>query len=324
MTLQITQTSFATIEKSWRELEKYSATASFFQTYDFHRVFLKHFPQQSLTILGVYDRNELVGIAPLVKKNDTFMFIVTQNVSGDELVADYGDIISHEGKEQEVWDVLIHYVKDNHCTLHLDFVRESSPTFQELIADSRQLKAELNDIAPFSHLPDTWDTYLSHLSRKNRHELRRKIRKSTQEGVQFIFSENVNTTTIAEFFSLMSVSSEHKAAFLTDRMKQFFAQLMIELSQKHTLHLSLLRYNNHAIAATITFEHNGHMLLYNSGFDPEYKALSPGVVLVGWLLQHAIEKKYRVFDFLRGDEKYKYNFGGIDQKLHRFTVSSAA
>ncbi len=56
------------------------------------------------------------------------------------------------------------------------------------------------------------------------------------------------------------------------------------------------------------FEWDGTVGLYNSGFHPDRAALSPGVVLLGHLIRDAIERGKTCFDFLRGEERYKYEF----------------
>jgi len=47
---------------------------------------------------------------------------------------------------------------------------------------------------------------------------------------------------------------------------------------------------------------------------------SPGWVLLGSLLQWANERHVAEFDFMRGDEEYKYRFGAVD----RFVVRAVA
>ncbi|MCP4166590.1 MAG: GNAT family N-acetyltransferase [Chloroflexi bacterium] len=40
-------------------------------------------------------------------------------------------------------------------------------------------------------------------------------------------------------------------------------------------------------------------------------------MLTSLLIQHAIESGHRIFDFLQGDEVYKYRFGAADTKIMR-------
>jgi CelD/BcsL family acetyltransferase involved in cellulose biosynthesis len=43
-------------------------------------------------------------------------------------------------------------------------------------------------------------------------------------------------------------------------------------------------------------------------------------VLVGNLIQRAIEQKRAVFDFLRGDEDYKFRLGGQTTHIYRLRI----
>jgi CelD/BcsL family acetyltransferase involved in cellulose biosynthesis len=61
--------------------------------------------------------------------------------------------------------------------------------------------------------------------------------------------------------------------------------------------------------------------VYNSGIERRFLELSPGWVLLVHLLQWANENKRAEFDFMRGNEDYKYRFGGVDQLLVRAKVT---
>jgi CelD/BcsL family acetyltransferase involved in cellulose biosynthesis len=52
---------------------------------------------------------------------------------------------------------------------------------------------------------------------------------------------------------------------------------------------------------------------YLGGFDPQYKELSPGTLLIAHALEQAVEQGFRTFDFLRGGESYKYRWGAKDR-----------
>jgi CelD/BcsL family acetyltransferase involved in cellulose biosynthesis len=60
--------------------------------------------------------------------------------------------------------------------------------------------------------------------------------------------------------------------------------------------------------------------LYNSGFHPDHAALSPGLVLLAALVRDAIARGKRRFDFLRGEERYKYEFGPTAEDVYRVRV----
>lgn len=62
--------------------------------------------------------------------------------------------------------------------------------------------------------------------------------------------------------------------------------------------------------------------LYNSCFDPELQAASPGLVLLQAMIEDSIKKGLRIFDFLKGDEDYKARLGAKPRPLQRLEVTT--
>ena len=79
--------------------------------------------------------------------------------------------------------------------------------------------------------------------------------------------------------------------------------------------------NGEKAAAYLSFDFGNRLWVYNSAIDPRFNALSPGWVLLGYLLRWAIENKRAAFDFLRGGEDYKFRFGAAAEKIFRVQVS---
>ncbi|MGB4595586.1 MAG: GNAT family N-acetyltransferase, partial [Anaerolineaceae bacterium] len=71
--------------------------------------------------------------------------------------------------------------------------------------------------------------------------------------------------------------------------------------------------------AYLSFINGRKLLVYNSAWNPKFSQLSPGWVLLAYLLQWAIENGFSEVDMMRGDENYKYKFGGVDR--HVLSVS---
>ena len=71
------------------------------------------------------------------------------------------------------------------------------------------------------------------------------------------------------------------------------------------------------ISILFSFQMENTVYLYNSGFDPAYAHLSPGIVNICQDIQSAILEGITQYDFLRGDERYKYQFGADDRATVR-------
>ena len=76
-----------------------------------------------------------------------------------------------------------------------------------------------------------------------------------------------------------------------------------------------------AVASFLCLEYAGAVGLYNSGFDPARAALAPGIVLLAHVIRDAIERGVPTFDFLRGEEPYKYGFGPAPEDVLNIRVS---
>jgi CelD/BcsL family acetyltransferase involved in cellulose biosynthesis len=74
------------------------------------------------------------------------------------------------------------------------------------------------------------------------------------------------------------------------------------------------------VASFLCLEYGGSVSLYNSGFDPAHAKLAPGLVLLAHVIGDAITRRIPVFDFLRGEEPYKYAFGPEPRELFRMQV----
>ena len=103
-------------------------------------------------------------------------------------------------------------------------------------------------------------------------------------------------------------------------MELFFHGIAHIMFPKSWIKLSFLGVDGGHAASSLCFDYQNKMYLYNSGYDPQYSYLSPGIVLVGYLIREAIESGRCEFDFLRGKESYKYRFGAKDSNIYRMVI----
>ena len=99
-----------------------------------------------------------------------------------------------------------------------------------------------------------------------------------------------------------------------------FVETRLAKAVQGGLRLWLLDAPGGPLASFLCLEWDSSVGLYNSGFDPERAALSPGVVLIAHTIRDAIVRGRRRFDFLRGEERYKYDFGPTPEDVFRVTL----
>jgi CelD/BcsL family acetyltransferase involved in cellulose biosynthesis len=96
-----------------------------------------------------------------------------------------------------------------------------------------------------------------------------------------------------------------------------FARLAAELGW---LRLSVLRLDGTSVAALYGFRYGSTYYFYQSGFDPDYAKHSVGVALMGWTIKAAIEEGAVEYDFLHGDEEYKFHWASGVRSLNRLEL----
>ena len=108
---------------------------------------------------------------------------------------------------------------------------------------------------------------------------------------------------------------------MDEQMKGFFRAMAYALQPPGWLQLAFIEVDGQKAASMLNFDYGDAILVYNSGYDPQRHAhLSPGIVLLTYCIQHAVELGRARFDFLRGDEPYKYRFGAKDTKVYRLII----
>ncbi|MBI5151387.1 MAG: GNAT family N-acetyltransferase [Candidatus Pacebacteria bacterium] len=237
-------------------------------------------------------------IAPFVKKGYSVMF------SGGVEISDYMDIIGDPAKKHEAWEEILTFCSQHGYRIELRNVPASSPTFHFFQKDMVR-----EDTTPIVQLPTSWDAYVESLDKHKRHELRRKMRNIEEKypGIHLERSEKPEHD-IAEFLHLMQ-GDEKKRMFLTEDMRKFFTKLAHVFSKEVQLLFCVI--DGKHVSATLSFEVGDAVLLYNSGVNVA-KYPNVGFYTKASGIKYAIEHEFREYNFLQGNERYKYDLGGED------------
>lgn len=322
MDYRFTQESFSSIAPDWAMLQAKSPKSDIFSSPEWSRVWWQHFGSDFiLRLSSVRKQGEVIGIAPLLTRNNTAHFI------GSDDVCDYLDFIVKPGEEDNFFKSLLEDLTIAGVSrMDLAHIRPDSTVITNLmdIVQRQGLHGSINkeEVSIDLELPATWEGYLQLLTTKQRHELKRKLRRLTEMGkVNFRTSTDANPNDIDMFIRLFQVSRGDKAKFLTPQRESFFRSLFSTMAQTKLLRLNVLELNTTPVAATICLDFKDIVYLYNSGYDPEFSWLSTGLISKAMCIQDSIQRKKKCFDFLKGDEEYKYHLGGHELPLYRYSVN---
>jgi CelD/BcsL family acetyltransferase involved in cellulose biosynthesis len=190
------------------------------------------------------------------------------------------------------------------------------------------VRREVEDVCPVATLPvgGGWEEYLATLDRKARHEIRRKLRRAEAAGPVRFSHAPLDATSVDRFIAL------HQARWGMDglfpeteggqRSRRFLHRLTeLEASDDApALQLGFVEVGVRVIFSSAGFDDGTTCYFYNAGMDPDARELSPGVTGAAAYLADRIAAGRRRFDFLRGDEPYKYEWGAVDEPIHRLIV----
>jgi len=319
----VTQETFDSIHACWRDARHALKWECLFVLPGWLKVWWDQFAgNQKAYLCAVRHQDELIGIAPLMLKEKTARLI------GDPDVCDFLDVITAPGNGRVFFENLVPHLKKRDIT-HLDFgaVREDSTVYRDLVAVARDLRYEVVcdpvDVTMELALPATWDDFLYQLTGKERHEIRRKLRRLNEAArVTFRIVENPDEVgkAVDTFVALFKRNRADKSEFMTDQRASFFRALAGEMAAAHILKLFFLDLDDQPAAAVMCFDFESTVYLYNNGYDLRHKALSVGLLSKVFTIKDSIQRGKNRYDFLKGTEAYKRRLGGKPIQLYRCRI----
>ena len=164
------------------------------------------------------------------------------------------------------------------------------------------------------HLRGTFDDYLEDVGKKQRHEIRRKRRRYVEAvgGIEHEVHRGQGWA-LDEFFRLHRMADGEKGRFMTPERQELFC----ELAGHPGWRVDVLRIpgTDRASASCFSYVDDEGVYLYNSSYDTDLGDASPGVAMVGSMIERATLEGLARFDFLKGDEVYKFRLGASERPL---------
>jgi CelD/BcsL family acetyltransferase involved in cellulose biosynthesis len=274
-------------------------------------------------------RGKLQGIAPFFQHQESLLLL------GSVEISDFLDLIAPRDQLEAFIRSMMNYLAGEDAPawnkLDLYNLLEDSPTLPLLkdAAHSRSWDYHSQRLQPAPRLvlPASWEAYLDGLENRYRREIERKIRRA--EGYflpvswHTVDDPDLLDDELTAFLELMAYHPE-KADFLTDTMASQMKKAVHQAFEQGWAQLAFLTVGDIKAAGYLNFDYRDSIWIYNSGLNPMFENLSPGWVLLAYLIQQAIQEGKDAVDFMRGDEPYKYHFGGTDRFVRRVVISTSS
>ena len=317
MDLKYTLETFDSLSPEWSRLQEKSQVAPIFSSQEWSRIWWQHFSSDdTLHLAAIKKEGQTLGIAPLMVRKNTGYFI------GDTDVCDYLDCIVSPDNAETFFKILLQNLgQEGISKLELAPLRPDSTVITTMTPIARrsgwQVSQSQIDVTVELALPHTWEDYLNTLRSKQRHELRRKLRRLDEEGeVIYLTRSEANPQDITTFLKLFRNSRADKSEFMTPVREAFFKDMTKAMADYKILDIGLLEIDSKTTAITISFNYKNNIYLYNSGYDPEYSGSSVGLLSKALCIKHSIERAKGKFDFLKGGEDYKFHLGGHELPIY--------
>ena len=172
-------------------------------------------------------------------------------------------------------------------------------------------------------LPNTWEAYLTQLSKNHRKRCRRWQRGYFDNGRAVVKTaespEQLTTglTILQQLHDSRRRSLGDQGVFERPTFRLFHQDAMERLLADERLRLAWIELDGEPIAVEYQLLSTDTVFAYQSGMDPSAAAHSPGSLSIMASIHWAIESGRTNFDFMRGDESYKASWGAAPHATHQ-------
>ena len=316
--------AFQALREEWDELLAASLADSFFLTWEWLYAWWTHLAgDRRLFLLVARQGGRLVAIAPLSLRARRVAGVVplrsVEFLGADRLSSDYLDVIVRRGWEADAIPALARYLADARLALELASVRRAGCAAAALSRALTQRRWRMLEtptaVCPFIDLSGhTWESYLGTLESKPRNDFLRLLKNLTKKfsvRLEPASSEPQRREFMAHLVRLHNLRWQNLGgsdALHTADLVAFHDEVSRVTLERGWLRLFVLWLDGQPVASLYGFRYGRTFYFVQTGFDPAYGRHAVGLITVGLTIKSAIAEGAEEYDFLRGDEAYKFRW----------------
>lgn len=313
------------LRPEWNGLLERTQAPSVFLTWEWVSTWWSVYgPGTELYVLAVRDEaGQLIAIAPLQRQpqrgrvGDARVRVRFIGDGGD-VTPEYLNVITRPGAEEAAAGALVgHLCRDEGVgAIELRPMPERSPMPQALRAafgsQSGLVDCAHDATCPVLDLPGTPEAFLSGQSRNYRKkigEYQRRAARDLRVTLRRARTADEVREDMRELARLHRLRwNDLSGSFRSPQYVAFHQGLALDFLDRGWLRLFSLESDGRRLAMVYCFAYAGRYSFYQSGRDPEFARHRVGLVLMHQVIQEAIAEGATVFDFLRGEEEYKFHW----------------
>jgi CelD/BcsL family acetyltransferase involved in cellulose biosynthesis len=313
------------LRPEWHELLCESASPNVFLTWEWIALWWDIYHGSShLHVITVRDTTgRLVGLA-LFQRQVRRALGLTGPVrlrfigDGGDVTPEHLDVIAWRGWEEAVAKRVGESLSEDVsiATIDLRPTPAASPlrrTLQSIFeTQSGRVSCAHDSTCPILVLPDSVERFMAAQSSNYRKKIGEYERRCNRE-LHATVRRSASVEDVArDMATLVSLHHERwqgrSGSFRTRQYIAFHEQLARTFLERGWLRLFSLESGTQVLAVLYCFTYRGRYYFYQSGRDPQFARYRVGLVLMHRVVQEAIREGASVFDFLRGEETYKYRW----------------
>jgi CelD/BcsL family acetyltransferase involved in cellulose biosynthesis len=318
--------ALCSLSAEWTALVERCPPATPFQRPEWLLPWWRQFGSGEMSVLAFHDEQRLVGLLPAFLHVWEGRRQVTLIGTG---VTDYVDLVAEPARGHECAATTIEWLRhtrDRWDVCDWQDLSAASP----LLKLEHQLRVEIESSLPgtVAALPPDPAQYEESLP----HGLRRSIRVASrrlerEQSVTFETARQIQeASTLEALFRLHEERWAEKGgpqSMLDSKStQQFLIDATKALGGRGMVRLYTMRYGGEIAAVIYSIFDRARMYGYITGMDPALRRFSPGSLLLNYAIAEAIREGARAWDFLRGDEAYKFQWGAQKVPKYRLRLHS--
>ena len=304
--------------RQWNGLVDLCPDATIFQRFEWIDSWWQTFRREDwkIRIFAAYESGQLVGLAPFYERCSSEKRSPSLHLLGEEH-ADYACVISRAGGRHIISALLRHVtaVVARRTRIYLDEVPRLSNLRRVLEDSCHERPLHWVRVAstpcPWVAVRENTDATKALLSKKSLRRHRMALSRLGRLSVSHEYDATKIQKHLPKFFeqhvSRWSLSS-YPSLFNNDLNQEFYRKLVVAFGPSRKIIFTTLMLDGCPIAYHFGFLSNSKLLWYKPTFDVRFSRYSPGEVLLGALIEYALDHDLVALDFTRGDERFKNRF----------------
>ena len=323
----------AKIKAKWNSLVLSSLHPNPFLSWEWLETwFEKNTKKTKIFVIVVKKSSEIFGIlptrlTPIKISPKSSIYSLTWPGTGNDLSPDYIGPIVKTGNEIETYHLLFSYLAELKSKLIFLSLKDTYipdhciNSIKNALSEKYSLKISESAVCPYFKLPISYNDFIQNLS-KNRRKKIRRISKKIENGNNVKFEIFAGRSEIEKGFKIIrEVSKETKyKAFDNTGFYNFHLSLAQKMSAQNSSRIYVLRFENQPIAYIYGFLFKNKFFDYQTGFDYRFRDFSPGHYILQEVIKKLIDENVSEYDFLKGDERYKYFYAETDRQLKHIAI----